>query len=36
VQDIDKLRHPTEAGREHGATSRDIVGAIANEPGFEG
>ncbi len=34
--DIPRIRYRIEVGRQHGATPREIVGAIANEAGIEG
>jgi len=34
--DITRIRYRIEVGRQHGATPREIVGAIANEAGVEG
>jgi len=34
--DIPRIRYRIEVGRQHGATPREIVGAIANEAGVEG
>lgn len=34
--DIPRIRYRIEVGRQHGATPREIVGAIANEAGIKG
>ncbi len=34
--EITRIRYRIEVGRQHGATPREIVGAIANEAGVEG
>jgi len=34
--DIPRIRYRIEVGRQHGATPREIVGAIANEAGIQG
>ncbi len=35
-EDLPRVRYRIEVGRQHGATPREIVGAIANEAGVEG